>query len=626
MRKLLSVCIIFFFLKFLTIEFSQVFAQSSSEKEQNILVLHSYHQGLAWTDSITSGILNVFKDRPDINPIFEYLDTKRNYNKEYFNALQNIYKVKAKQIPFKAIITSDNAAFDFIRKYGNQFYPDIPVIYCGVNNLDQDILKDHPNFFGYGEKADHYGTISAIRKIFPERKNILIVNDNTTTGKAIRNELSGVLDQFEEVNFESISEFTIASLQERIRKLDDSYIIYLLVVNRDKDGNFISYQKGITKIKEVSNIPIFGSWDFYLNKGIFGGKITRGYEQGSRAATLALKLIQEPYTNDIPQFNYIPSTYVFDFNELREYDVLKDRLPENSLILNEPKNFSLILKIGILSIIILILIVLTLIIWLKIKQNRAKVLKSLVLEKTSELNKTNIELEQVIQNKNKFFSILAHDLRGSIGVILNLSTFINNDEFEISEEEKNEFNKDIFHVVTRTNGLLEDLFYWGTIQIKDGPKLTYTEFDINEVLNEMTKTFRINLSDISFEKEFSEELRISSDLNICKFIFRNILQNSIKYSYKEGKVAIRSYSKNNLFYIEVKDYGIGMSKEIIESIYQKNPIRIEGLSGQKTTGLGLPTVLDYLEILGGKLLIESEEGKGSTFTIELKDREETKQV
>lgn len=621
MRKLLTFCFIIFCLASIFFQIPQSFARTAPEKEQNILVLHSYHQGLAWTDSITSGIRTVFKDRPDINLIFEYLDTKRNYNEEYFTALQNIYKVKAKQIPFQAIITSDNAAFDFMKDHGSQFYPNIPVIYCGVNDLDQDILKDYPNFYGYGEKADHYGTISSIREVFPERKNVFIINDNTKTGRAIQRELDGILEQFDDVNFESISEFTMESLRETVKNLDDSYVIYLLVVNRDKNGNFISYQNGISQIKDVSNVPIFGSWDFYLNRGLFGGKITRGYEQGSRAANLALKLLQESFTNDVPQFNYLPSSYVFDHNELIKYNISLNQLPENSLIINEPKDFSLILKISIICIIILILVVLSLLIWLKVKQKRAIVLQNLVLEKTSKLNETNHELEKVIQNKDKFFSILAHDLRGSIGVILNLSTFINNEEFETTEEEKNEFNRDIFHVVTRTSTLLEDLFYWGTNQIKGGPELDYSKFDINEVLREITKTFKINLNEVCFKIENTSDMQISSDLNICKFIFRNIIQNAIKYSKKGDCITIKSYSQENSFHIEVQDNGIGMSKEIIESIYQKNPIRIEGLSGQKTTGLGLPTVLDYLDILGGKLLIESEEGKGSTFTIVLKNKD-----
>ena len=160
--------------------------------EHNVLILHSYHQGLEWTDSITNGILNVFNNRSDINLVFEYLDAKRNYNEEYLLAIKNMYQVKAKQIPFKAIIASDNAAFDFLKTYGKDFYPNIPVLYCGVNNLNQEDLKNLPNFYGFGERADHYGTISAIQKIFPKRKNVLIINDNTLTGQSIKAELDKV--------------------------------------------------------------------------------------------------------------------------------------------------------------------------------------------------------------------------------------------------------------------------------------------------------------------------------------------------------------------------------------------------------------------------------------------------
>lgn len=615
MGNLLRICLTSFILTFVCIGTPQSLAQNSLESEKNILVLHSYHQGLGWTDSITNGIRSVFKNRPDINLIFEYLDTKRNYNEEYFSALQNIYQVKARQIPFQAIITSDNAAFDFIQKFGPEFYPDIPVIFCGVNNLDPGILKDYPNFYGYGEEADHFGTISAIKNIFPEKKNIFIINDNTTTGQAIQKEVDLVRNQFPDLNFETLSEFTIESLQKRIKELDSSYAIYLLVLNRDKNGNFISYQNGISQIKEVANVPIFGSWDFYLDRGLFGGKITRGYEQGARAANLALKLSQEAYTRNIPQFNHVASSYVFDHRELLTYKVPISVLPKNSLLINKPKTTNLILKISLISIVILLVIVFLLLIWLKIKQKRAKDLQKLVHSKTSELKETNLQLEQVIQNKNKFFSILAHDLRGSIGVILNLSTFINNDEFEISENEKNEFNKDIFHVITRTNGLLEDLFYWGINQAKDGPKLSYSKFNIYDVLTEMSKTFRINLNEVEIKVNDVQEIEINCDLNIFKFILRNLIQNGIKYSHKGECISLTAYKKGDEICIEVKDQGIGMSQEIIDSIHQKDPIRIEGLSGQKTTGLGLPTVLDYLEILQAKLEIASQEGKGSLFRV-----------
>lgn len=584
--------------------------------EHNVLILHSYHQGLEWTDSITNGILNVFNNRSDINLVFEYLDAKRNYNEEYLLAIKNMYQVKAKQIPFKAIIASDNAAFDFLKTYGKDFYPNIPVLYCGVNNLNQEDLKNLPNFYGFGERADHYGTISAIQKIFPKRKNVLIINDNTLTGQSIKAELDKVKHFFDQdLHFEILSDFTLESIQNRVAQLDDSYVIYLLVFNRDSNNKFISYRNGINKIKEKTKVPIFGSWDFYLNKGLFGGKITSGFDQGKHAATLALKVIYGSFTKDIPQFENLESAYVFDYNELIDYNVEPQDLPKGSQILNQPNDRDLILKISITSVIILTIIIFSLLIWLKLKQNRAKVLTRLVSEKTSELKETNSKLKQAITDKNKFFSILAHDLRGSIGIILSISELLNDIDYKSDTNEKEHLQKDLLHVAIQTNSLLEDLFYWGINQSKDGPTIEKSEFDLNEIIADTCKTFKINLSHVSFKTDIQEVLKLQNDKNVCKFILRNVIQNSIKYSHENGIVSISSYRNNNLIYVSIQDNGIGMSPEVIESIYNKTPIRREGLSGQKTTGMGLNTVLDYLEIINGKLQINSKEGEGSTFTI-----------
>lgn len=587
--------------------------------EYDILILQSYHQGLEWTDSISSGILSVMNRNPQINLVFEYLDIKRNHNEAYQLALQNIYKTKAKGIPFKAIIVADNAAFDFMCKYGDQFYPNIPVVYCGVNNLDPNILHKYPNFHGFGEKADHYGTISSIKKIFPKRKNILIINDNTITGKAITNELQKVLPFFKnDLNFEIFSDFSIESLQEKVSKLGDSYAIYLLVLNRDNNNKFISYRNGINTIKKVSNVPIFGSWDFYLNKGILGGKITSGYQQGKNAAELALRII-ESGSQAIPQYTELENAYVFDYNEMINFDIKTSQLSKGSQIINRPKANDLLLKISLACVVILIVIIFTLIIWLKSKQKRAEHLKILVSEKTSELNKTNSELQQAITDKNKFFSILAHDLRGSIGVILGISSLLNDEDFKANPPENENLEKDLLHVATQTNALLDDLFYWGINQSKEGPTIEISQFDVNEILHDTCKTFQINLGNIKFETKLQENLVLNTDKNICKFIIRNVVQNAMKFSHKNGTVSISSYSKNNCVYAEIKDNGIGMSPNIIESIYKKSPIRKEGLSGQKTTGLGLCTVLDYLEIIGGEMQIDSKIDVGSTFTIIFKE-------
>lgn len=608
-------------LLFLLVGFSivTISAQDTSPaREKNILILHSYHQGLEWTDHISSGIQDVFKNRIDVNLVFEYLDTKRFFNQEYFNSLIDFYKSKARNIPFDVIIACDNTAYNFMTTYQHEFYPGVPIVFCGVNFLDTIALKENPTFYGFMEKTDHKNTLQSIQKIFPTRKNILIINDNTVTGQAIRAELEESLPLFKnELNIEIYSDLNLKNIQDKVKSLDDTYAIYLLVINRDNEGNFISYRKGINAIGAVSKVPIFGSWDFYINKGLFGGRITSGFDQGKEAGLLAEEIIDKGVSQEMKQYNDIENKYIFDYAEMSKFGVSENQLPSGSLIINAPEKQNILLKAAIIISIILILFLLILSIRLKYLKRREAILFKLVKEKTQELSQTNNQLEDVIKKKDQFFSILAHDLRNSIGVLLNSSILINDPEFCLKTDELKRIKKNLLNSAQQTSDLLEDLLYWGMNQFQKAPAKTMEEFDLEEILKSITKTYEINTNNVGFSLVIEPNITCINDANICKFIYRNIIQNAIKYSHDKGMVRIIAYTKNNQTVVSVTDMGIGMDAAVIESIYNKTPIKRGGQIDKKNTGLGLPTVLEYLESLGGILHIESEPEKGSTFTVKL---------
>lgn len=588
--------------------------------EHNILVLHSYHQGLEWTDNITSGILEVFENRTDVNFIFEYLDTKRNFNTEYFNALLNLYQVKVKQVPFDAIITSDNAAYNFIMKNGNEFFPNIPVYFCGINNLDTTTLKKHKNYKGVGEKANHDATLSSIEKIFPSRKNILIINDNTLTGKAIHKELSYVLKDFDSrLNFEFVSDFTLNSLQERVRQLDDSYAVYLLVINRDKNGKFISYENGIKQIKQVSNVPIFGSWDFYEGKGLFGGSIISGKEQGRYVASLAKHVIDHNNTDNIDQFIYLASEYSFDYNEMLQFGVQENQLPPNSVIINTPRHIEFLFQVALISIVFLIIFLVVVLINLWHKKRRQAEMEKTIEQRTTELHASNKKLSLIIKEKDRFLAILAHDLRNSVGGFFNLSTLLNKKNLLQNDEQSLLLRNNIQIAASQSYNLLEDLLYWGINQFNPNKGLDIHKFDVTRSFCRIIESFRLNANNIRLRKNCDSAIHLCSDKNICQFVFRNIIQNAIKYSHKNGEVRIASQKTTSGVTVTIEDDGIGMKKEVIDSIFAKTPITTEGKYGEMSAGMGLATVLDYLEKIDGKLSIESNPNNGSKFIIELKN-------
>ena len=125
-------------------------------------------------------------------------------------------------------------------------------------------------------------------------------------------------------------------IKDRVARLDQSWIIYLMVLNRDKNGTFITYREGISMIHQASSVPIFGVFDFYENKGLFGGKITQAIEQGRLAASIAEKILYSGKIPDIPQYQHPKHIYSFDYNEMKRFNVTSSQLPANSIIINKP--------------------------------------------------------------------------------------------------------------------------------------------------------------------------------------------------------------------------------------------------------------------------------------------------
>ncbi|MRT94293.1 ABC transporter substrate binding protein [Ancylomarina sp. 16SWW S1-10-2] len=602
---------------------SSLIAQNiKSPKEKNILILHSYHQGLEWTDNISEGILSVFQDRNDINLFFEYLDTKRNYSQEYFDALKEIYKNKTKQNPYTVIITCDNAAFDFMQKYSDEYYNGVPVIFCGVNNLDKTILNEVPHFYGYDETVDYKSTLNAIKTIFPNKKNVLIVNDHTLTGKTIRKELEKILPQFEnDLNFEFMSEFSIDELKKKVKSLDDTYAIYLLVVNRDKDDNFISYKNGIRAINKVSKVPIFGSWDFYENKGLLGGKITRGFNQGKYAALMAEKIIENGISDSISQYNSGVNSYVFDYNEMEKFGVSSNRLPEGSLIINKPKGNESLFKIILLIFsLVLLITVIVLVIRLRIKRRREQALQNLVNEKTHLLTEMNLSLKHIISQKDRFLSIISHDLRGPFNYLVGFSTMLNNEFDTLDKATQKDFINTIHQGIDRTYKLLEDLLSWSYSQ-SGAIKFKPEEINAGEIVKEIIEVMNFSLEqkNIKLINNVKESVFVSADKNMLSTIIRNLFSNAIKFTPKEGVIVLDAQeiigdNKKSFIEFSVKDTGVGISKENQSMLFDIAKVSSNnGTDDEPGTGLGLILCKEFTDKHKGEIWVESEPEKGSRF-------------
>lgn len=381
-------------------------APSVLARTQKVLVLHSYHQGLQWTDSISAGIQSVFYDRSlDFEVYYEYLDTKRNQGEDYSEKLLQLFKAKENLAQFDLIITVDNKALEFVKLHGEQFFPNAPVVFCGINFFENTLIEGINQVTGVVEKGDFKATLNLMLQVHPNTNKIVVLVDNTETGRAIREDMQGIAPYFAgRVNLETLHDFTWDSLTDHIATLNSGTLVFAQAISRDKNNHFISYFDAIELLRNSSKVPIYGSWDFYMGRGLIGGVLTSGFMQGELAAKIASRILNGETADSIPIVHDVPTKVVFDYTQMQRHGVELHQLPIEAEIINKPKGLleRLVPYLG--GIALLLLIVLagmgyTIIIQrtrqaLIIKSNRA--LDQKVQEKTQQFHQINERLTTLI--------------------------------------------------------------------------------------------------------------------------------------------------------------------------------------------------------------------------------------
>lgn len=232
-------------------------------------------------------------------------------------------------------------------------------------------------------------------------------------------------------------------------------------------------------------------------------------------------------------------------------------------------------------------------------------------------NKTAKELLDANATKDKFFSIIAHDLRNPFNIIMGMSELLLS-RFDIYNKEKQiEFIEAINSSSKQTLSLLENLLEWSRSQtglIKFSPEELVLEQLIDQVIGLQTQFAKKKNIKIKFN--ISGSPIINADKFMLRTILRNLLSNAIKFTENDGKINISVSSSNRDNIISIEDNGVGMNKEQIDNLYVLSSKNVTyGTNNEKGTGLGLILCKEFIEKHNGKLTIKSEVGKGSKFEI-----------
>ena len=630
--------------------------------KQKVLILHSYNPSYQWTKNIHDGIMSEFSDkknRPDF--FIEYMDTKRFVSKDQYKNLKKLYKDKYKDTKFDVIITSDNNAFDFMKKNNKTIFKSSPVIFCGVNFLKKKDIQGFDNFTGINEDFDLKKSFELIKHLHPNLKNIYYIIDNTVTSKRIKKDATSIIDSFSEknINYKITDNMSYKELENTVTNIPKNSAILYEFFFRDKENKAYESDQVFQMIKKSTNTPIYSVSDIYLNEGSIGGYLKTGLFQGKEAARMAVQVLKGTGVQDIPVKYKSPLKYMFDYNQILKYNIDTSLLPKESYIINKKISFYELYKteIRIMSLVFVLMSIqiIALIINIQKRKKAEKIVLDLnknlehkVQLRTSELEESNDELEQTISNlkstqeslsnSEKMASLgglvagVAHEINTPVGTSLTGITHF----MDITKKIKKDYSLDnlseddftqylnnaemiaqsVYLNLNTTANLVSSFKQISVDQTNEQKR----EFNLHEYIQQVllslihiTKKTNLDINILG-----NKEIAIDSYPGAFSQIFSNLIINSIRHGFSKGEkgtINIHIIKEDNILKVIYEDNGKGIKQENLPKIFDPFFTTNRDKGG---TGLGLNVIYNIVELqLNGNIRCESVYEEGVKFFIEI---------
>jgi len=232
------------------------------------------------------------------------------------------------------------------------------------------------------------------------------------------------------------------------------------------------------------------------------------------------------------------------------------------------------------------------------------------------IKESNNKLIKLNAEKDKFFSIIAHDLKSPFNGFLNLTELMADKTEEFSQAEFVENSKALNESARRLYKLLENLLEWAQMQ-KGSISFVPEEINLSTIISQNIEIIsqRALQKGIAILNEVPASERVYADNKMVDTVFRNLLSNAVKFTKKDGKVIIKSKkAANGMVEVSVSDTGVGIPEKDVRRLFKiEEKVSSKGTDGESSTGLGLLLCKDFIEKNGGKIWVECEKGKGTIF-------------
>lgn len=366
---------------------------TSVHREAKILHLNSYHPSFPTSSKILAGLEDGLGDLSSQIDV-EYMDSKKRYDDTSQSLFLQMLAYKLSHSGnYDVVVTSDDNALRFALKHRQQLFPETPIVFLGVNDIDLALTMNNNDWVtGLVEAVSIDETIDLMSTLFPSASTMTAIVDNTTSGRSDLVSLmrSSAKLKFKQINTIDIGQHSWDEIPAMLTSIDQDQPVLLLSAYVDKNLHSLSFNDSLGLLNRYLQAPIFHLWEHGLDGGIIGGSIISHTEQGRQAGLLVRKIISGQTVNSLPVLQKSPNVLALDHGELIRHKVPNGRVPENAVLHNKVPSFLDRYATHVASVTVLILLLAAVIVFLAV-QVRIRIRLSHSLRKSESIMRTVVD-------------------------------------------------------------------------------------------------------------------------------------------------------------------------------------------------------------------------------------------
>ncbi|MGD8971059.1 MAG: ABC transporter substrate binding protein [Desulfobacterales bacterium] len=584
---------------------------------KRVLILFPGQSDLPGYPKVIKGIKSSLEADTEyrIDYFIEYMDLYRNPKLDAHQYIidLNDYKFSGKKVDL--IIAYSAPSLSLVVAQGHDLFPRTPVVFTGILREQIKGLNLSPIVTGVLADVDYAGLLETALKIHPQTRHVAIVNGASKTDLLFEKEFREALDPFaKRLDFIYLTRLPFGQILESVRDLPGNTVILFYLLTRDGEGKSFPPWQAASIVAKAANAPVYGCLDSYIGHGIVGGRMTSMEMTGVKAGELAMRIMRGENPSDIPVSSQGTTIDLFDWRQLKRWDIAEHSLPEGSIVIHRQESFFEKYKWLVIGVTVF-LAVQSYLVGFLIVLNRKQRKLSANLMVAEDRYRRLLRVERA-SRLGELSASLAHEINQPLSAALSSTQaalrFLRANPINI------ERLRDILQNVAQDNKRAAGVIRSMRTMLKRGP-VEKVPIVINGILKDVLAVFQGEAlaRGIHIEKHFESALPpVMANKSQLQQVVLNLIMNAAdavsENTTENKKIFIKSSVNDGKVQVTVRDTGAGIDPAIIEKVFE--PLFTTKIGGM---GMGLVLCRSIIEEHGGHIRVDKNATAGVAVTFEL---------